>query len=372
MTENIYKQLAAHLNELPGGFPPSDSGVELQMLKRLFTPEEAAFDLHLALIPEEPNVLARRAGISTEAAAHRLEEMVNKGLVFRLEEKPDKPMYMATQYVIGIWEFNVDNLDPELIEYMAQYKKTLFQTAWKRPQLRTVPIGKSIHRELQVMTYERAETLVASHDRFAVNPCICRRENRIMGKGCDKPEHSCLAFGMVADYSIHRGYGRATDKEEILAILEKADSAGLVLLPGNFREADYICCCCGCCCGVLNEIKQLPQPARHVSTPFVLSANSETCEGCGLCEDRCQMEALRLVHDRVRLDADRCIGCGLCVSTCPTGSLTLKRKPDDEQMVVPRDAVAAAIAHGRARGKLGFGELLKMQIRSKVDRILAQ
>ena len=39
---DVYKRLAEHLNHLPTGFPPTDSGVELRILKRLFTPEEAA------------------------------------------------------------------------------------------------------------------------------------------------------------------------------------------------------------------------------------------------------------------------------------------------------------------------------------------
>ena len=38
MEEEIYKKLAKHLDNLPGGFPPTESGVELRILKRLFTP----------------------------------------------------------------------------------------------------------------------------------------------------------------------------------------------------------------------------------------------------------------------------------------------------------------------------------------------
>ena len=70
-------------------------------------------------------------------------------------------------------------------------------------------------------------------------------------------------------------------------------------------------------------------------------------------------------------NVDDCIGCGLCVSTCPTASLSLKRKPESEQVKVPKDGIAAAIEHGRARGKLRLGELIKMQAKSKIDRFLA-
>lgn len=35
MKTDSYQKLAQHLDKLPGGFPPSDSGAELRLLKRL-------------------------------------------------------------------------------------------------------------------------------------------------------------------------------------------------------------------------------------------------------------------------------------------------------------------------------------------------
>jgi len=82
------------------------------------------------------------------------------------------------------------------------------------------------------------------------------------------------------------------------------------------------------------------------------------------------MEALKLEADKVRLDVDRCIGCGLCVSTCPADSLTLVRKPQCEQPEVPEDIIDASIRLGKARGKITTPGLIKMMVKSKVDRIL--
>ena len=45
MTEEIYQKLARHLDNLPGGFPPTETGVELRILRRLFTPEQAELAL---------------------------------------------------------------------------------------------------------------------------------------------------------------------------------------------------------------------------------------------------------------------------------------------------------------------------------------
>jgi electron transport complex protein RnfB len=193
----------------------------------------------------------------------------------------------------------------------------------------------------------------------------------MVAKGCDKPEETCLTFGIAADYSIKNGFGRAAEKSEILNLLKNADEIGLVLQPNNSEEVLFICCCCGCCCAVLRTLKAFPNPSEMVSSPFAARANRDTCDGCGICQDRCQMGALEIKDGKVHLNSHRCIGCGLCVSTCPTDSLTLHRKPDIRQPKLPKDALATAIAHGRARGKLGLSELFKLQIRSKIDRLLA-
>ena len=188
------------------------------------------------------------------------------------------------------------------------------------------------------------------------------------GEGCERPEEACLVFGMGADYYQRNGIGRTIDLQETLDILKMADEAGLVLQPINARKILNICCCCGCCCGVLRTVKKFPKPASLVSSPFVATANPDTCGGCGTCLDRCQMEALRLEDDKVVLDTDRCLGCGLCVSTCPTGALTLVRRPESEQQEVPRTMRDSLVNLSRVRGKLGPIRGAKMRLKSRLDR----
>lgn len=371
MENDIYKRLAHHLDNLPGGFPPTESGVELRILRRLFSPQEAELALHLALIPEEPRVIARRAKVSREDAARRLEEMAKKGLIFRIEPKGKSPQYQALQYVIGIWEFHVNDLDKELVLDMEEYIPALFEDAWKVPQLRTVPVGRSVSAQVEVLPYEKVEELVRTQKKFLVAPCICRRELRMVGNGCEKPEETCLVFGMAADYYERNELGRVIDLQETLDILKMADEEGLVLEPSNSQEIVNICCCCGCCCGVLRNLKRHPKPASMVSTSFIVSYNSDTCEGCGRCEDRCQMDAISIDNGKAEVDVDRCIGCGLCVSTCPTESLTLTRKSESEQLTVPKDVIQATIQLGRERGKLNTFNLVQMQLKSKFDRLMA-
>ncbi|MGE5839485.1 MAG: 4Fe-4S binding protein [Deltaproteobacteria bacterium] len=371
MEKDIYQRLAQHLDNLPGGFPPTETGVELRVLRRLFSPAEAELALHLTLIPEEPRVIARRAKISREDAVQRLEQMATKGLIFRVQPEGGRPQYQALQYLIGIWEFHVNDLDKELVQDMDEYLPTLSKEAWKLPQLRTVPVGRSITARMEILPHEKAEELVRGQEKFAVAPCICRREQKMIGKGCQKQEETCLVFGMAADYYIRNGLGRTIDLQETINILRKADEEGLVLQPSNTQEIMNICCCCGDCCGVFRILKTFPKPASQVVSPFVVSNRTETCEGCGLCVERCQMGALSLANEKATLNLDRCIGCGLCVSTCPTDSLTLTRKPDSDQPIVPKDIIKAAISRGQKRGKLGPAKLVQMQLKSKVDRLLA-
>ncbi len=373
MPTDIYRRLARHLDNLPGGYPPTDSGVELRILRRLFTPEEAELALHLTLLAEEPRVIARRAKIPLDKAAKRLEAMALKGLIYRVRPRGKPAQYMANHFVVGIWEFQVNSLDPDLVRDFEEYLPTLFDPhTWSKvPQVRTVPVGESIPAQAEVLDYERAESLVRAQSRLAVAPCICRRERRLVGEGCGKPEETCLVFGAAADYYVENGIGRPITQDEALAILDLADEAGLVLQPDNAQRAMNICCCCGCCCGVLRSAKNHPEPASVVWSPFVAQTDPLTCTGCGLCVDRCPMEALQLVDGVVDQEPARCIGCGLCVTTCPSGSLAMVRRPEEQQRQVPRTVVEEFIRLSRVRGKLGVADMLSLVVRSKVDRFLS-
>jgi hypothetical protein len=108
MSLDIYRKLAQHLDDLPAGFPSTESGVELRILQRLFTPERAELALHLTLFPEEAELIASRAEIDPEEAAQRLEKMAKKGLIYSIQRDGMPPKYRANQYIVGIWEFSVN------------------------------------------------------------------------------------------------------------------------------------------------------------------------------------------------------------------------------------------------------------------------
>ena len=380
MESDVYQKLAHHLDQLPGGFPPTPDGLELRILKKLFTPEHAAMALHLTLIPETAAVVARRAGMPQEETGLILAEMSRRGLIGDQPARTTSdgtirpPRYAAAQFVVGIWEFQVNRLDEDLVRLVDAYLPYLLDVeAWKKaPQLRTIPVGESIKAPSDVMTYESAGQLILAKDRYAVQPCLCRQEKELVGEGCGKPLDVCLSMDGAADFAVRHQNGRMITREEALGVLKTADRAGLVLQPGNIQDPNFICCCCGDCCGVLRTVKLHPHPAEILSSAFYAVCDQELCGACGECLYRCQMEAIDVDAGYAVIALDRCIGCGLCVTTCPNEALSLVRKPEKDAPDVPQNNIELYLRLSRARGVLPPREIARMLVKSGVDRVRAR
>jgi len=69
-TENrVYRDLQRYLDRMPGGFPEVESGLDIKLLKRFFTPEEAEMATQLSMKPEPLKRIYGRAkdsGMSLE------------------------------------------------------------------------------------------------------------------------------------------------------------------------------------------------------------------------------------------------------------------------------------------------------------------
>jgi len=133
--ESIYSRLADHLDGLPSGFSPSDTGEHIRLLEHLFTPEEAELATHLTLDQEVAGEIAGRANISVAEAERRLEEMAEKGLIFSVKTDEGPILYQAAPWVIGIYEFQVNRLDEDLLQKINDYWST--SRSVERP--RTIP-----------------------------------------------------------------------------------------------------------------------------------------------------------------------------------------------------------------------------------------
>ena len=308
---------------------------------------------YLTLDREEARIIADRAGFPLAVTEQRLAGMAQKGLIFSVHPEDGSPLYQAVPFVVGIYEFQVNNLNEELLQDLIDYfpvKKPQPQTI---QQMRTIPVGGSIEPHPEALPYEKVDELIKAHDFFAAAPCICRRKAVMMGCGCDASVESCLLFGEWAEFYVRGGRARPIDRSEVTDILARADAANLVLQPNNSREMVFLCCCCGCCCGVLKRLQRHPNPSEIVASAFIATFKPEVCLGCLLCLERCQMQALVKEEDHVMLNKERCIGCGLCVTTCPSGALTLMRRADLAHSRIPvnMDATWRAIVKAQTEGR---------------------
>jgi len=368
-----YDRLAAYLDDLPAGYPRTASGVEIKILRKLFTLPEAELALHLTLLGEEAHVVAYRARQPLEQVATMLTDMAHRGLVSANRDNGNPPSYSISQFVVGFWEDQVNRLDRELVELFEEYAPLYFAHGpWTRvPQLRTIPVNEAIPLTSVVMPYERAEEIVRANTVFAVRNCVCRQEHRLLDKDCGKPLETCLSFGSAAANTARSGKGRLISQQEALTILETAERHALVLQPANSQNPAFLCACCGCCCGVLRNIKHHAKPADLVASAFVARHDAELCIECGACLDRCQMEALSEQQGSIHFNADRCIGCGLCVSECPTNAMTLVRKSASAQPSIPYNTLHTYVKMGWQRKKMTPGSLVKLVLRSGAHRVLA-
>lgn len=353
MTSRVYYDLREQLDQYSVGFPATESGVELEILKMIFTEEEAEMYLNLSMMLETPQQVAQRIGRDPDEVAAILERMVDKGQIFR-SRKGDTFKYGAAAFVVGSYEFQVKNMDKRFAELFEKYFIEAFgkQGIARFAPLRTVPVNKTIDHKWEVAPYEDLKQIIQSKDKISVGKCVCRVQQGLIDKGCGKPLEACLQFGSHAEFYVGKGMGRYISSEEAIAILERCDESGLVPQPFVSQDSGGICNCCGDCCGILRSIKFHPKPAEKVLTNYFAEVDPETCSSCGTCLDRCQMEAIRIEDDSpATVDRDRCIGCGLCVTTCPTEAMMLRMKPESERKRPPVTARDYVMQLASARGK---------------------
>ena len=336
--DQVYVRLQQHLNDQTVGFPATRSGVEIKILKHIFTPAEAAIACCLSYKYETLETIFSRAGglvDSTEDLAEILQGIQQKGGI-ESKSRNGKMLYCNTPLVVGMYEYQLNRLTPEFVkdfnEYTSDKKFGLAFLSTKLPQMRTIPISKSIHPQHNVSTFDEVSALLEQAEPpFAVFECICRKKKSMEGKTCKVTERkeTCLAVGNMARMALANNMGRELNVQEALALMEENQKQGMVLQPSNTGRAEFICSCCGCCCGMLRVHKALPKPLDFWASNFYAAVDQDTCVGCGACEQSCQVNAVRVPAKKqpAMVDLNRCLGCGVCVPGCPTESITLVKKP---------------------------------------------
>lgn len=361
--EQVYIKLQRHLDSQAVGFPATRSGSEIRILKRIFTPQEAEIATCLTYKLEPLEMVFERAGHLVESQGklvELLDRMEKKGGI-ESKIKGGKRFYCNMPLVVGIYEFQLDRLTPEFIkdfdEYTSDKKYGIEFISTKLPQMRTIPISKSIQTQHNVSTFDEVLVLLQQAEApFAIMECICRQKKTLGGKSCqvtDRKE-TCLGVGSVAQTFLRNGVGREITLDESISILELNQKEGLVLQPSNTEKAEFICSCCGCCCGMLGMHKKLPKPVDFWASNFYAVVDTDVCDGCGNCEKRCQVGAARVSEktQQSSIDLNRCIGCGLCIPTCPQKAISLQKKPTEVRPPQTKEELYDIIMSHK-KGRLG-------------------
>jgi electron transport complex protein RnfB len=334
--DNPYKRLAEHLHALPNGFPPTESGVELRLLARIFSPEQADLASRLRLTPETPTELAARIGGDPKDLAARLKAMARNGQIAAVKTEAGLG-FAALPFVFGIYEFQIGSMDRELAQLFETYYLEAFgrELNVEPPIHRVLPVGESIPVGIEVHPYESAAAVLSRAKAWGVLDCICRVQKGLIGEACEHPVDVCLAMSSVPGAFDHDPVIRALTQEQALATLRRAADAGLVHSVSNRQQGiGYVCSCCTCSCGILRGIADLGIANAIARSAFVAQVDEGACVGCDVCLDRCQFGALYL-DGTAHVDVGRCVGCGVCIGACEEGAMRLARRPETDVLPPP-------------------------------------
>ncbi len=344
--KKIYRALRKHLHRMPVGYPATRSGVELRILERIFTPAEAAVATVMTHVFAPAEVTCEKAEKQLFSRTDRavcetlLDKMAGKGSIF-CKVIDGRAHYALVPFVVGMFEFQLARLSPGFYEDAARYFREgygLEYLSTALPQMRVIPIGRSIAEKQHIATYDEARRLIEdAGQRVGVADCICRRGKDLAGDPCNATERRSLCLGLRDYFDMYsrQGWLRKITRQEAFDILAQSEKEGLVLQATNEQEPQAICACCGCCCGILSTLKHVPNRADFAAGNFYAHSDPELCVGCGKCMERCHMEAIVFRGKVVEVAPSGCIGCGVCVPACKKGAMSLV--PRDAPNVPPRD-----------------------------------
>jgi ferredoxin len=362
MNKDIYIKLQEHLDSMPAGYPKTESGAELKILQKFYTPQQAQIALKVGPMPEKAEKIAARLEMDPADAVSEISKMASEGSLFRIST-PDGPLFMHPNFVMGLYEWHVHAVDKEIAEYADDVYDGLFEHHWKNrktKQLRIVPVDTAVAANDTVRGYDMIRELVSApgNTPYAAAPCICRVEQLKKGNEVNRPMDTCLTFGMVAQYYIENGIGKELTETELMGKLIECEKASLVPFSTNSQTIVNMCMCDKDSCQLFRNLRKFEKPAREVHAAFSATIDAALCNGCKKCTKKCQIDAIfatdvqagkkTKIHE---IDPDRCIGCGLCVSVCPVNAISMK--PRDVLPDVPENALVMNMLIAQERAELG-------------------
>lgn len=353
VSDEVYRKMAKVLDTLPQGFPSTESGVELKILKFIFEPDEADLFCDLKLTWETAQQISQRTGRPLEGLEAKLLSMAGRGEIWVLNMKGTF-LFRMIPWAIGIYELSTGRMDKELAalneEYLPVFIKGLMGNA---PSLvKTLPIEEELPVGQKALPYQKISEFLEIQQSFMVVPCHCKKQRGLVGKPCTRSTiNTCMAISPMPN-AFDNAPGKVLTREEARALLTWTEENALVHTISNLEEGHFfICNCCSCCCGMLKAVNELGVPASDAyNSDYHAVIDKELCAACGKCADeRCQVKAITAGDDAYEIKAKECIGCGLCVSTCPEGAISLVKKPEKDIVKPPKNEMQWLQARAKTR-----------------------
>ena len=287
------------------------------LLDKLLTKEEVRFMLSFKkkrVVKLTIGQLAKRNNITVQEAKKMAHHICEIGLLeFDRENEERRRQYFIPKWVVGSGEYMMMNgalleKHPEVATFFHYVSSVpVGKVAHMVPPgggglgMHVIPVEKAIEATGQAVSLEKLSYWLNKYDKYCLDVCSCRRQQRIRGEGDGNvEEYYCIAVGDMAEYLVQsKKDARYATYEEVMEVLEISEKKGYVHQITNLDGEGKIVGICNCNNATCNALRT----SQLFNTPN-MSASAY----------------------RAHVEKEKCVACGKCVEVCPVGAAKLGQK----------------------------------------------
>ena len=291
--DDEYERLADALDRLANGFARTESGVELRILRKMVSPEEAALAAVMTATPEPVVRIAERAGVEVRDACRILKGLARRELVW-VSSTPGARGFRLAPFVVGSYEAHMRSRpDAEFAQLVEEYfgRPETALVMGAQPALQRVVPARAAVKSEWVLPYDDVRAVLLGARSFVVGDCVCRVQQGLLdSRRCDFPVKACLWFSS----SEAAGGEGVVSQAEALDFLDQIEKIGLVhtvsnVAGGRSATSATAAAAAAACCAASTSGASTTRWPRPTTTP---RSTPESCTACAVCLDRCQVNAI--------------------------------------------------------------------------------